>query len=132
MRLLEVLQDKSTWTTPEFWLNMQIRFNLQTEEIALHSELALIPEIDISLIAVNFFQTIHYAILLAQKVNITATRRATLVGARICPPLRRRPRLGLWTAALRPHLRRLAVSNEIPKAAGPLLTALIILSQRIC
>jgi antitoxin HigA-1 len=33
-------------TTPEFWMNMQTSFNLKTEEIALHGELALIPEID--------------------------------------------------------------------------------------
>lgn len=45
--------------------------------------------------AVTRFQAIHYAILSAQKVNITATRRAGLVGARFRPPLRRRPRLSL-------------------------------------
>ncbi|MDX0414059.1 HigA family addiction module antitoxin [Sinorhizobium medicae] len=33
-------------TTPEFWMNMQISFNLKTEEIALRRELELIPEID--------------------------------------------------------------------------------------
>lgn len=42
------------------------------------------------------FRLIHYAIFLAQKVNITATSRAGLVGARFCPRLRRRPRLSLW------------------------------------
>lgn len=34
----------------------------------------------------SLFQTIHYAIFLAQKVNITATSHAELVGARFCPP----------------------------------------------
>ncbi len=33
-------------TTPEFQMNMQTSFNLKTEEIALHGELELIPEID--------------------------------------------------------------------------------------
>lgn len=29
----------------EFWMNMQTSFDLKTEEIALHDELELIPEI---------------------------------------------------------------------------------------
>ncbi|WP_244563739.1 HigA family addiction module antitoxin [Ensifer aridi] len=33
-------------TTPEFWMNLQTSFNLKAEEIALHRELELIPEID--------------------------------------------------------------------------------------
>ncbi len=33
-------------TTPEYWMNMQTSFNLKTEEVALHGELELIPEID--------------------------------------------------------------------------------------
>ncbi|MDK1388810.1 putative HTH-type transcriptional regulator YbaQ [Ensifer psoraleae] len=33
-------------TTPEFWMNMQTSFDLKTEEVALHAELELIPEIE--------------------------------------------------------------------------------------
>lgn len=35
-------------TTPEFWMNMQTSFDRKTEEIAVHDELELIPEIEMA------------------------------------------------------------------------------------
>ncbi|RVK58299.1 hypothetical protein CN155_10560 [Sinorhizobium meliloti] len=48
------------------------------------------------------FPSIHYAIFVAQRANITATRLAGLVEEQFCPALKARPRLSLNTTALRP------------------------------
>lgn len=64
------------------------------------------------------FPMIHYAIFVAQKVNITAPRLAGLVEEQICPA--RKARLGPQTTALRPHFGRSYHLLKFLKAVRPL------------